>query len=126
MLKQVVLLKRRPGMSMEQFIDYYENHHSKLAERAMPTARRYIRRYVTPATNPITGEVPELDFDVVMEIWWDSQADYDAAMERIGGDEGLHRLIYEDEERLFNSHDHRVFTVEEHESVMSTARPVPE
>ena len=32
MLKQVVLLKRRDGMSMDEFMDYYENHHAKMAE----------------------------------------------------------------------------------------------
>jgi hypothetical protein len=117
MLKQVVFLKRRPGMTMEEFIDYYENHHAKLGEKHMPLARRYVRRYVRPEKNPITGEVVELDFDVIMEIWWDSRDDYEATMREVGKGETF-RLFYEDEEKLFASHDNPVVTVEEHESDM--------
>src|SRR5579871_1194122 len=114
MLKQVVLLKRRPGMTMAEFIDYYENHHSKMAAKYLTAAKRYVRRYVHPAANPITGEVVELDFDVVMELWWDSQEDFEAAMKVIShGD--VHREFYEDEEKIFNTHNNRVFFVEEHD-----------
>ena len=31
MIKQVVFLKKRPDMTMEAFMDYYENQHSQLA-----------------------------------------------------------------------------------------------
>jgi hypothetical protein len=117
MLKQVVLLKRRDGMSMDEFIDYYENHHSKLGERFMPLARRYVRRYVRPEKNPITGEIVELDFDVVMEIWWNTRQDFEQTMKQIGEGE-VHRLFHDDEEKIFNSHNNRVFTVDEYESDM--------
>ena len=80
MLKQVTLLKRKPGLSRAEFIDYYERHHSKLAERFLWRATRYQRRYVQPCVNPITGDAAELDFDVVMEIWWASRADFDVTM----------------------------------------------
>ena len=30
MFKLVVLTKRKPGMTMEEFMDYYENHHVPL------------------------------------------------------------------------------------------------
>jgi EthD domain-containing protein len=118
MLKQVVLLKRRDGMSMDEFIDYYENHHAKMAKGHMPLARRYLRRYVRPEKNPITGEVVELDFDVVMEIWWNTRRDFEETMKQIGAGEA-HRLFYEDEEKLFKSHNNRVFTVDEYESDMA-------
>lgn len=115
MFKQVCLLKRKPGMSMEEFIDYYENHHSKLGIPMMPLARRYVRRYVKPEPNPITGEVVELPFDVVMELWWNSREDYETTMKSLGEGENF-KLIYEDEERIFASHDNPVFTVEECDS----------
>jgi hypothetical protein len=38
-------------------------------------------------------------------------------MKQIGQGE-VHRLFYEDEEKLFNSHNNRVFTVDEYESDM--------
>jgi hypothetical protein len=115
MLKQVFLLKRRPGMTLEEFKDYYENHHAKLGEAFLTTARRYVRRYVKPQKNPLTGQVIELDFDVVMEIWWDSKEACNEAMKKAVAD-GFYKLAYEDEERLFDTHDNRVFTVEEYDS----------
>ena len=115
MLKQVCLLKRRPGMTMQEFIDYYENRHSKIALSALTQARRYVRRYVKPEKNPITGESVELDFDVVMELWWDSRADYEASM-KMFGEKDLYKIVYEDEEKIFATHENRVFTVEEYDS----------
>lgn len=117
MIKQVVLIKRREGMSMEAFIDYFENRHSKIGEQVLHRAKRYMRRYVTPMVNPMTGHAAELDFDVVEEIWWESQADLDATMAEIGEGDTYAR-IYADEEKLFASHDNRAFTVVEYDSAL--------
>ena len=62
MIKQIVFLKRRADMTMQEFMDYYENQHSQLSKRmgakpALPNAQRYVRRYLTPQKNPLTGEV---------------------------------------------------------------------
>jgi hypothetical protein len=120
--KLVFLLKRRPGMTLDEFKDYYENHHSKFGEQLMPGARRYVRRYVRPQKNPLTGNPVELGFDVVMENWWDSKADYEACMEKAAAG-GYHKLIYEDEEKLFNTHDNPVFLVTESDSVLKRSPP---
>ena len=62
MIKQIVFLKRRADMTMQEFMDYYENQHSQLSKRIgakppLPNAQRYVRRYLTPEKNPLTGEV---------------------------------------------------------------------
>lgn len=116
-LKLVFLLKRKPGMSVVEFRDYYERNHRKLAEKAMPGALRYVRRYVTPQPNPITSEAIELPFDVVMELWWPSRAAWDELQASIADSE-IGRAIYEDEEKLFASHLNPVFTVLESDSRM--------
>ena len=36
MFKTVCLLKRKDGMSLEEFRDYYENHHRKIGEKVLP------------------------------------------------------------------------------------------
>ena len=116
-LKLVFLLKRKPGMSMEDFKSYYETSHSKLAEQATPGALRYIRRYVSPEHNPITGEQIELPFDVVMELWWPGRAAWDELQAGIA-EADIGRAIYADEEVLFASHLNPVFTVLESDSPM--------
>ena len=117
MLKQVVLLKRRPGMTLEEFKEYYETRHSLLGRKYMPLALRYFRRYVKPEPNPVTGKIVELDFDVITEIWWESREDYESTMRDLGQGE-VNAIFREDEKNVFASHDNAVFTVEEFETTM--------
>ena len=81
MFKQVCLLTRRPGMSMEEFKDYYENSHAPLLATMMPQARRYVRRFVQPEGNPLAGSTPPVPFDCLMELWWDSREEFEAVKE---------------------------------------------
>jgi hypothetical protein len=81
MLKQLCFFKKRPDMTMEQFMDYYENMHSQLSKKVgtvgIPNATRYVRRYLTPVKNPVTGEIHDSGYDCVMEIWWNSREDFE-------------------------------------------------
>ena len=78
MLKQICFFRKRPDMTMDEFMDYYENQHSQLAKKsgakpAIPNAVRYVRRYLVPERNPITGEIHDPGYDCLMEIWWNSR-----------------------------------------------------
>lgn len=118
MLKFVTLLKRRPGMSREAFIDYYERHHARIGVKYLSGhALRYLRRYVRPMPNPVTGAHDEPEHDVVMEIWFADRAAFDATMARLA-EPAVAAEIAEDEERLFDRSMHRHFFVEEHESAL--------
>ncbi|WP_380876258.1 hypothetical protein ACFB49_07960 [Sphingomonas sp. DBB INV C78] len=118
MLKFVTLLKRRPGMSRAEFIDYYERNHRRIGEKYLKgRALRYMRRYVQPMPNPITGEADEPDHDVIMEIWFADRATFDATMAYLATPT-IAAEIAEDEERVFDRMMHRHFFVEEHESML--------
>ena len=122
MFKIITLLKRRPGMSMAEFIDYYDKSHRLIGEKYLGgKATRYVRRFLHPFPNPITGETPEPEFDVVMEIWFNDRASFEATMASLGAPE-IAAEIAEDEEKLFDRSKNRTFWVEEHESDMP---PVP-
>ena len=45
------------------------------AKPSLPNAQRYVRRYVTPEKNPLTGEVIHPGYDCIMEIWWNTRED---------------------------------------------------
>ena len=82
MFKQVCFFRKRSDMTMEEFIDYYENQHSRLSERlghspSIPNAVRYVRRYLTPERNPVTGDVIDPGYHCIMEIWWNSREDFE-------------------------------------------------
>ncbi|MBT2243200.1 EthD domain-containing protein [Sphingobium sp. BHU LFT2] len=122
MIKQIVFLRKRDDLSMDQFMDYYENQHSRLSQKmganpALPNAQRYVRRYVTPQPNPLTGEVIDPGYDCIMEIWWNSLADYQAAMKGLS-DPAMLDIRKADELQLFASNSNPVCLVEEHDSPM--------
>lgn len=121
-IKQVSVMKRHPDLTMEQFIELYESRHAKFGEVLFKNAKRYVRRYVQPMRNPLTGKVEELDFDVIMEIWWDSQEELEAAMKGIATS-GLIDQIRASGETLFASQNNPGFTVREYESPRGDASP---
>jgi hypothetical protein len=121
MIKQVSMMKRHPDLTMEEFIDRYENRHAKYGDILFTKAERFVRRYVKPMRNPLTGEARELDFDVIMEIWWRSQSDFDEAMQAITKSDLL-GAIRESGAKLFASHDNPAFTVLEYDSDLRSGK----
>lgn len=122
MFKQICFFRKRPDMTMDEFLDYYENQHSQLSKRmgrapAMTGALRYVRRYLTPEQNPVTGEVIDPGFDCLMEIWWPSREEFVEAQARIRAADRL-PFVIEDEKKLFASHSNPVCSVEEYDSPM--------
>jgi hypothetical protein len=49
--KILLFMKRRPGMTMADFMDYYENYHVPLALKSASGLAGYTRRYLTPQAN---------------------------------------------------------------------------
>lgn len=123
MFKQICFFRKREDMTMDEFLDYYENQHSQLSKRqgrapSIPNARRYVRRYLKPEMNPVTGEVIDSGYDCLMEIWWDSREDFENSQKIIADPERLD-FVKEDEARLFASHANPVVSViEEYDSPM--------
>jgi EthD domain len=119
MLKQICFFKKRTDMTMEQFMDYYEGKHSQLAKKigkpGIPNAVRYVRRYLTPVKNPVTGQIHEPGYDCIMEIWWNSREDFENS-QRLISDPARLPYTMEDEKKLFASHANPICLVEEHDS----------
>lgn len=129
MLKQVVFLKKRSDMTMEQFMDYYETQHSQLSKRlgkpAIPNALRYVRRYLKLEKNPVTGEVLNPGYDCIMEIWWKNREDFENS-QRLISDPARRQHTMEDEKKLFATHSNPVCTVEEHDSPVGPDNAIPD
>jgi len=115
MFKTFVLLKRKDGMSVEDFRKYYETTHAKLGERMLPNAKKYVRHYLNPVGD---ASVDDLPYDAITEIWFDDRADFDAGMARISDPENA-RIIGEDEENLFDRSAIRFVTVEDAETELN-------
>ena len=107
--KILLFLKRKPGMTVEAFRDYYENTHSKLGETHAHGLLRYIRRYL----DPVGGE--ELPFDVVTELWLRDRATAEAIADHVARNQTPAEIL-EDEKQLFDRTKLRVAIAVEHES----------
>lgn len=52
MIKQIALLKARPGMDHAGFVERYETGHAPLVDRLLPLHQSYSRNYIKPADGP--------------------------------------------------------------------------
>jgi uncharacterized protein (TIGR02118 family) len=118
MLKIMICMKRKPDMSREDFLRYWEEEHMQvLAKAAGPMGmRRNVHNHTisTAADDRIRqGRGAEMDdYDGVAETWFDS---YDALMAATATPEGREaaRLLAEDEARFIDFTRSRIFFVEE-------------
>jgi hypothetical protein len=111
--KILMFLKRRPGMTLQAFRDYYENVHRKLGEKYAAGVCRYVRRYVEPLPGSPPGN--ELDFDVITETWFEDRSVFEKVAAFLSSGE-LPADVLADEERLFDRSKSRFITVSECES----------
>lgn len=119
MFKIMVLIKRREGTSMANFIDYYESSHSVLAATHLPHTRSYFRHYLTPLGDHVGGAPIELPYDVVTEMVFDAEAEFDKAMEILGNPE-VRDAITSDEEHLFERTSITFTKVDSYETDMTS------
>lgn len=76
MIKMIIAIKRREGMSREEFVHYRREIHRPLL-MSIPEAHRYIRRFVVSYPIP-APDYSGPDYDSVVEAWFDSMEDMNA------------------------------------------------
>ena len=74
MLKVMAFLVKRPGISSEELVDYYENHHVPMILSLAPPPARYTRNYIRPDA---TAE-PRDEVDIVTELEFADAGAYQA------------------------------------------------
>jgi hypothetical protein len=116
--KILLLMKRKPGMSVADFRDYYENHHIPLCRPYMAGIARYFRRYLDPQPNAESGANDELPYDVITEMWFDEEAVYKRTLDYITTSV-MPPEVVEDEMKFFDRPTMRIATVVERETDMT-------
>ena len=110
MFKLAILLKRRAGLSVEEFRDYYESRHVPLCMTYMAGAARYVRRY------PVVGAgAPEPEFDVITELWFDNLRARDLVLRTLAAD-AMPPDVIADELRFIDRAKSRAYALEECET----------
>ena len=124
MIKVVTLINRKPGLSLDQFIDYYENTHVPLVNFLMPFMVDYRRSYVREMllyvreTALAAAAANPLDFDVMTEAWFANRDCFDSFMAALSEPVANARVVA-DEEKFMDRSRLRVFLVEEHITALS-------
>lgn len=113
--KILLFMKRKPGMSMDAFRDYYENHHVPLALKNGGGLHRYFRRYLTPLPHAESGTCEELPYDVVTELWFDNEAVFKGTVEYLSTTVMSDEVV-QDELNLFHRPTMRMALVTECET----------
>ena len=90
MVKAIYLIRRKPGMSAEDFHRYWREVHGAIAAR-IPGLRRYVQCHAIPSD----GAVP--DFDGAAEVWFD---DMEAVRQAVASPE--YAAAREDEARFID------------------------
>ena len=117
MIKFVALLKKKEGMSREDFISYYENNHAPLMHSLLPQITEYRRNYVLAEHMFVAGHnvptaPPPPPFDVITELWFTDMEKYNE-MAAITSDPAIGEKIRRDEENLFDRSQMTMFIVDE-------------
>ena len=115
MFKLIIMARRKPGMGMNEFRDYYEQRHSVLVQKITPLMRRYRRNYLTPLDSALAAADPA-SYDCVTEAWFDSEADFQRSIQSLVADTEKTAALARDEENLFDRSTIRIFTAVEVES----------
>jgi uncharacterized protein (TIGR02118 family) len=107
MIKLVFMVRRREGMTREEFQRYWKEEHAELVKRhgELLRIRRYVQTHardtdLDDALAGSRGSEPR-QFDGVAELWWDSIEDLMQAATTPEGQTAQHALL-EDERRFID------------------------
>ncbi len=113
MYKLIGLLKTKPGITREQFMDYYDNHHAPHALRATPMIHEHRRNYVLSPPQALGETKGGSDLDVIIEVLFKTKEDYDAWAKAMQKPEIIAELS-DGSEDWFDKTASRFYFVEEH------------
>ena len=106
MVKEIALIKRKPGLSREEFSRHYEEVYVPLIWKYSPPIKRYVRNYII---NPFVGEEP--DFDCITEVWYENMEGFKAFGKVRNSEAG--KVIIDNEAKFMDRSKIAAFLVEE-------------
>ena len=120
-VKRIIFLKKKPMMTREAFIDYYERNHVALALKLLVDNGHcvyadYRRNFPIPdglsKTNHENSPASDIDFDVMTEMWFWTAADHQIFHDLIA-DPKIGAAFAADERNLFDRSALSIFSTDE-------------
>jgi uncharacterized protein (TIGR02118 family) len=91
MVKQIFLIKRKSGISFEDFKKYYLENHVPLVKKTITGIRKYVINFALQRGK-------ETAFDSIGEIWWDDVE----SIKEFNKTGAYEKIIAPDEEKFIN------------------------
>ena len=113
MFKMIALLSKKPGLSRDDFIEYYETKHVPLVRKLFPKIQEYKRSFLDLNGAIIPDGMSAPDFDVVTEFWFADRAAYEDTLATYG-DPTVSKTISQDEENFLDLSKMRFIVVDEY------------
>lgn len=111
MYKAIALLKKKAGLSQDEFVRYYEQNHAPLMRSLLPQLCAYHRNFIDLTGAYIYPGASAPDFDVITETIYPDRAAYEAAMVIATSPEVAARIAA-DEENFLDRDLTRYFVVD--------------
>jgi len=121
MFKLIVTIKKKRGMSRQEFIDYYEKQHTVLCRQILPPLEVYRRNYIMnddpflKAIGDNRAVDGENDFDVITEAIYTSRTEAQASMAALF-DGNIGTQIMNDEAKFCEPGGIKFYVVQVHQS----------
>lgn len=110
MIKLIAMIKRKSGLSRQEFVDYYEGTHVPFVARQSGSFFvDYKRNYICEELGGAGTET----FDVVTEVWLEDRAALDGLIAMMTASPWAKELA-EDEDRFVDRASMRMFVTEEY------------
>jgi len=107
-------LAKRDEISMQEFINYYENKHIPLILTLAPAPLVYKRRYLV-RDQELTKSGNLVDYDVMTELGFADQETFAAWTGKLF-EPGIGEQVAEDEARFLDRSQTRAYAVQEYET----------
>jgi uncharacterized protein (TIGR02118 family) len=106
MIKVIVLVKRKEGVSREEFYKYWKEVHGPLAAKHIPYLKKYVQNHFL--------EVPgyEYEGDGIIETWYEDMESFQKSMEYNQDPEA--KALGEDWAKIADMSPPKIWIAEEH------------
>jgi len=102
MIKVIELIKRKEGLTLEEFSRYWEEIHGPLIARVIPNLKKYVQNHAVRL--PGGGEPP---IDGIAELWFDDFQSWRASADWVLGETG--REVHESEKKFTDKSKFKAF-----------------
>lgn len=112
MIKIIVLIRAKPGVTPAAFRDYYETRHVPLVLSLLPGMKDYRRNFLAWDEAHLLRGPAEPRFDAVTEVWFDDDAAFDA-FKAAFADPKIRQRIEDDEDNFLDRESVQILVADE-------------